>query len=354
MCSSCFFSPDWLSLELMSFLFGLISLSAVIVHSFFLFFFFLFLQRWNNKPKSASSRKALPSSNYPSRPLRLSISDWCWSWGANPEPGGWFRGGYLSLADQCPHGHEVDVCAKGSLFTDQLVTDALDSWRELFFFSSHPPPPHLSLSFCTKTLPGEIQQWVGPLILWAPRGARTDAGAHGPSAADSCRCLWQWYSNLIWVIAVGGKGSRSFPTLWPWVGVWSDQRELGKIWPSEEKEKLDISPSSHHKVPLCKAPLTPAHAAVNSTTVCRHCANSQVCWCEQQAVSDLILFSVTQTFKYITTGRIGQMSDLSVTFQSYFKLKIKAAMDFDNYLCHGGHVSHLSVSRITEKRLDQF
>ena len=103
-----------------------------------------------------------------------------------------------------------------------------------------------------KTLQGEKKEAEsGPTYSAGLRGPSTDAGAEGPTTTDrdakpvSC-CCWQWYSNLIWVIAVVGNGSRSVP-LSDLEEGWSNQwEEAGR-----ERDKWDASPSS--KVPLCKA-----------------------------------------------------------------------------------------------------
>lgn len=61
-------------------------------------------------------------------------------------------------ADQCPHGHAVDVSRKGSLLTDQLGSDALDSWKGLFL----PPPPTLSLCVIAQQPPRREKAVSGP------------------------------------------------------------------------------------------------------------------------------------------------------------------------------------------------
>ena len=66
---------------------------------------------------------------------------------------------------------------EGSLLTDQLVSDALDSWKGLSFFFLSP----LLVLLLHNKLPGEKEQRVGPLYSTGLRGLSTDAGAQGPT-----------------------------------------------------------------------------------------------------------------------------------------------------------------------------
>lgn len=78
-------------------------------------------------------------------------------------------------ADQCPHGHAVDDLREGSLLTDQLVSDALDSWKGLF--------PPLLVRYCTTTSQARnSSEWAH--LFSGLRGSSTDAGAQGPTTTD--------------------------------------------------------------------------------------------------------------------------------------------------------------------------
>lgn len=229
-------SHSWLSLELMRFcrLVRLISPSTVTGHwiwIIFLFLSFFLIQRWNNGGKRRPLAELCPlQTNLPAPSFCPSqIGAGREGQTLNPEAG---LGGVICRADQIPRG----CLREGSLLTDQLVTDVPDSWKGALPPSppKHTPPPTAPLvQLLHSNLPGERQQWVGPLTPadWAltqvpkvqPRQTRD---------AKPKSCCWQWYSNLIWVIAVVGNGSRSSPLCDLGGGMlWSDQGvEMGKIW----------------------------------------------------------------------------------------------------------------------------
>lgn len=198
--------------------------------NFSLSFFFL-IQRWNNGGKRRPLAELCPlQTNLPAPSFCPSqIGAGREGQTLNPEAG---LGGVICRADQIPRG----CLREGSLLTDQLVTDVPDSWKGALPPSppKHTPPPTAPLvQLLHSNLPGERQQWVGPLTPadWAltqvpkvqPRQTRD---------AKPKSCCWQWYSNLIWVIAVVGNGSRSSPLCDLGGGMlWSDQGvEMGKIW----------------------------------------------------------------------------------------------------------------------------